>query len=277
MNGFWKVAVTILEAGLMLSPVGEAAVSNGLFDAASPETSALVLYEYKGEKVYRYAVYDRTEIRAVLDELDAAEAVPVEKDAAEAELPMYGLEIGTADGLGIRAGWSNGYLYLRDGTVYEFNYDFDALLEEHSDGQKWEFEDAAVIPCAYYMAQDENGWKRELLTMAEDVWYDLLPAELLEQTADSLTIQLKNDSESEWMYGSDFNLDVKLGNMWYDLPSEPSRNWGFTGEGIVLLPGASETRTYFLDMYGDLPAGEYRLNVEGTDGVTISCNFMIEE
>lgn len=58
---FCKVTITLLEAGMMLAFPGEAAVSNGLFDEASPETSALVLYEYNGQKANRYAVYDKTE------------------------------------------------------------------------------------------------------------------------------------------------------------------------------------------------------------------------
>lgn len=39
-------------------------------------------------------------------------------------------------------------------------------------------------------------------------------------------------------------------------------NWGFTDIAYILLAGEAQEKTFHLTMYGELPAGKYRLVTE---------------
>ncbi|MDE6595627.1 MAG: hypothetical protein K2K44_06430, partial [Oscillospiraceae bacterium] len=83
-------------------------------------------------------------------------------------------------------------------------------------------------------------------------------AKIAEQTENSVTVRYTNNGEKEWMYGEHYNLDVQLDGEWYDVPVQPG-NWAFTDVGIILPAGEIQSKTYDFFMYGDLPAGRYRI------------------
>jgi len=76
-------------------------LSNGLMEGASPNTSALALYYYNGEKVSCSYIYDSNTTKNILNKLDAVKATEVEnwslKDITQ---PIYGLWITATDGSG---------------------------------------------------------------------------------------------------------------------------------------------------------------------------------
>lgn len=265
-----KIIAFLLCTTLLLSLLGCGGAKNGsgsndLWAEGSPETSAMFLYTFDKDDGRALITFNQADEHDILDRLSAVNAIPVTDWTAEkVKLPVYGIEIGTMDGTGIVAAWSNGYLILRDGSVYEFDFDFAALKADY----EWEFSrdihSLSAMPCGRLLSQGPDGWIAPHMTPVEP----LTPPEgismvLKEQTADSLTVELTNGSNVEWCYGEHFSLNVLLDGVWYDVPVLDDKNYAFIDIGILLGAGESHEKTYNLSMYGTLPEGRYRLVVFG--------------
>ena len=235
-------------------------VSNGLMAGASPSTSALELNRYDGEKGYRSYIYDSKTTNNILKELDAVKAdVAPDWSLEDITLPVYGFWICATDGSGIFAAWSNGYWIAGDGTAYRFDFDFEQLEQAYQWEDGREFSDFSGFPCARYLTQDENGWHSMLLAPAEE------PAPpggitmaLGSWGKDEVSVTITNNSGAEWMYGEHYSLHVLLDGAWYTIPAIPG-HWAFNDIGLIVQDGEEQEKTYGLKMYGELPAGTYRL------------------
>ena len=86
--------------------------------------------------------------------------------------------------------------------------------------------------------------------------------EVIEQTENIITAELTNQSKLNWDHGTSYWVEVCLDDVWYAIPTV-SGNRGFTMELHSFPPGESETKKSYLDMYGKLPAGKYRINFQG--------------
>ena len=262
-----KKALAMLLCAVLILPLFGCGMSGGndLWNEASPGTSAMHFYVFDEEGGYGSITFDQTDEGKILDRLSAVDANPVSDWTAEkVTLPVYGIEIGTKDGMGIRAAWSNGYLLLRDGSVYEYDFDFSALESDY----KWEYSHAPVslsaMPCGRLLSEGPGGWIADHLSPAEE----LTPPEgismvLKAQTADKLTVSLTNHGDTEWCYGEYFSLQVLQDGAWYNVPVLDDKNYMFTDIGIILPAGESMEKSYSLSSYGTLPEGTYRLVVEG--------------
>ena len=80
---------------------------------------------------------------------------------------------------------------------------------------------------------------------------------------DKNKVEFKNESSSEYMYGSYYQLEVKKDGAWYE--AKPKVNFVWTAVGILIQPGQTNTEEYDLDVYGDLKPGDYRLAVGGIE------------
>ena len=218
------------------------------------------IYRYDGKMVIWSYIFDAPEIQSILSELDAVNATKTDKwSSDDITLPIYGLNIGATDGWGIFAAWSNGYWITQTGEAYKFDFDFAELAQKYPGDNVREFPDSSVMPCAYYLAQDENGWSSALLTPArEPNPPDFLTMALAVWHEDTVTVTIANNSDDDWGLGEYFSLDVQLDGAWYRIPTVPG-NWGFNDIGYALQGGKSQEMTYHLAMYGDLPDGVYRL------------------
>ena len=238
-------------------------ISNELMSGASPDTSALVLYTYDGDTVSRTFIFDSDAVKGILDKLDAVEAVESENwSLDDITLPIYGLEIGSMDGTTISTAWTNGYWITQDGAIYRYDYDFAELAQDDLWTDNTEFPSFAVFPCARILTQDESGWNRTLLTPIPE----LTPPSGVTMTLKSweenaVNVSIANESGTEWTYGEYYNLHVLLDGVWYDVSPVPG-NWGFNDIGYMMQEGETNDITYYLTMYGALPAGTYRLTVE---------------
>jgi len=241
----------------------ERTTSNGLMQNASPTTSALAFYTYNGEKVFLMFIYDSGTEQSILNKFDAVKATEAENWSLEdITLPIYGLEIGSTDGTSIFAAWSGGYWISQDGAVYSFDFDFTGIEQDYSWPDGDEFSSFSVFPCARILSQNESGWNSTLLTPAAE----LSPPKGITMTldaweGDAVTVNIINESGAEWSYGEHYSLQVLLDSVWYEIPSVPG-NWGFNDIAYIIHDGEKQDKTYNLTMYGDLPAGTYRLVAE---------------
>lgn len=233
---------------------------NTLMENASPGTSALALYVYDGETTTRGFIFDSAVENEILDDLASVSAKEApDWSPKQITLPIYGLEISDTEGWSINVAWSNGYWITQDGTAYRFNYDFEALEADYEWTSKDTWPTISVMPCAYYLTLDDSGWNSAILSPAKDVSApENVTAELISQTEEKLTVALTNTGTEEWCYGVYYYLDVLLDGTWYSVPATPG-NWGFVDIGIILPAGKTQNETYDLTMYGNLPAGQYRL------------------
>ena len=260
-----KVTARILCTAVLLCLCACGGKGNILFAEASPDTSSLELQYFDGTAGKSRMLYDAAAEKEILAELGKIRAKPVEDwSPAKVTYPVYGLSIGSADGEGIEAAWCDGYLLMRDGSVYEFDYDFGALAENYG----WEYlrdiDSAAELCCGRYLAEGAGKWYPIHMTKA--ILKDAPEGISMKLTAagrESLTAELTNDSGEVWCFGEYFSLQVRLYDEWYAVPTTPEHNWAFTDIGLLLDAGQTREETYLLMRYGDLPAGVYRLVVEG--------------
>ncbi len=260
---------------LLLFLLAGCAKKNTLLAGAAPEISALSLFHYDGETITRQLLFDAAQEQKLLD---ALARVPAKQDASwlptQATAPIWAFEISNKDGESLYGAWSDGHWITSDGAVYTFDFDFAALQSAYD----WDadttdtFSDFSVLPCARVMTRGEDGWHAELLTPAAP----LTPPEGISMTLTEfllpgkLTVELVNNSEEEWSYGKYFSVQALLDGVWYNIPPVPGA-WGFEDIAMLLPAGKTAEESYMLAMYGNLPAGTYRLVVEG-----LSAEFTIE-
>lgn len=249
-----------------------AAISpNGLMDGASPSTSALARYVWDGETVTRDFLFETPaveEVLALLDEIPVTEAA--DWTPALVTAPIYGFEISDTNGWPLQAAWSNGYWITDDGRAYTFAFDMESLSEFHWREQD-EFDTTTVLPCARILSRSEDGWYPALLTKAEEPE----PPAGITLTIDSIvdgeiTATFHNGGTETWTFGEYYGLEVKLDGVWYEVPTEGG-GWAFHDIAYELASIESGTLTYNLAMYGDLPAGSYRLVANG-----LTAEFIVE-
>lgn len=260
--------ITVIAAALCLSLCLCACGGGGnaLLSAASPETSALMLYICSdGETVRRLTMYDTAAEREILDKLARVSAAPAAAwSARDVTTPVYGLEIGRNDtqpGF-LTAAWSNGCLILADGSAYKFDFDFAALETAYD----WrEAEHSLLIgslPCSRALSLCRGEWISSMLSPARE----LSPAEGISMTLDGanggeIAVTFRNNSGQEWSYGTYYHLEALLDGAWYAVPAE--MELAFTDIAILLPDGEARQERYSTAPYGTLPNGTYRFVAEG--------------
>ena len=245
---------------------------NDFLANASPETSALALYQYDGTEVTREFLFDTKEVKKAVKELSKVAI----KEAADwtpdkVTMPVYGVDIGGKDGCTVFGVWSNGYWITEEGAAYEYDYDFGKLVHDY----KWEspdsFTNVTVLPCARHLMLKDGKWYPQIMSPAPEKDAPVgIALTIAGQTTDMLTAEIENNSGNEWFFGEYFSLEVKVEENWYLVPPVPG-NWAFHDIGLILSSKDSTEMEYHLRMYGELPAGEYRLVVE-----ELTAEFTIE-
>ncbi len=239
-------------------------MSNGLMEGASPNTSALALYHYNGERASCSYIYDSNTTKSILNELDSVKATEVENwSLNDITQPIYGLWITATDGSGIFTAWSNGYWISQVGKVYRFDFSFADLEKKYPWSDKQEFFPFADFPCARFLTQDESGWNSMLLTPAAELEPpDGVTMTLESWDQDTVKVNITNNRGTDWMYGEHYSLQLLLDGVWYEIPAMPG-HWGFNDIGLIVQAGEKKNKTYHLTMYGELPSGTYRIAAYG--------------
>ena len=266
-----KIIAFLLCTALLLSLLGcekkstEGTGENHLWDEAAPEMGVMKFCSFDKNGGQCLSTFSDDTKNAVLNRLSAVTAQPVNDwTANKVKLPVYGITIPTDDGWGIHAAWSNGYLILRDGSVYKFDFDFSALAKDYQwPNEKHTINSLAGMPCGRLLSEGPDGWIAKHLSPADQLTApEGIAMTLKEQTDEDITVELTNHSGTEWFFGEYFSLQVLLNDAWYNVPVLSDRNYGFHDIAWLLSAGKTQAKTYNLSMYGDLPAGTYRLVVE---------------
>lgn len=263
-----KNALLILSCLLLTSCSGE---PNVLFDAASPESSVLELYVYDGERITDFYISNDTMETEILESLSEVAAERTETSTEDVTLPIYGFSMGTEDGMGLMMAWSNGRLYDRDGSVYDFDFDFEALFEKYGFEELWSGEGILAMPCVRSLVLDENGWNVSLMTEAEETASPEGIELTIEYDGERINATYRNNGTEAWGFGAYYFVQVSLDGKWYTIPTTSDMNWGFVDIGYELEPGGEWDETYLLDMYGELPSGLYRFAAYG-----LTAEFTVE-
>ena len=260
MRAQLKIFLVILLSAVVLFTVACSATSNELMEGASPSTSALALFRFDGEVVTREFIFDASTTQQILDELSSVRATELESwSLDDITLPMFGFWIDTGTGASINVAWSNGHWITQDGRAYSFDFDFEQLQQDYDWTSRDTFSSFALFPNARLFAQNDNDWDSRFLTPAPPIVApDGISMHLNSWGSDTVSVDITNSNDVEWMYGQGYVLHVLLDGRWYEVPTA-GESWAFTDEGLIVRPDETIEHIYHLQMYGDLPAGTYRL------------------
>lgn len=243
------------------------AKGSGLLSNASPETSALTLYRYDGEQVTSRTVYDTARVQAIIDELNALEAKPLDSGALEDwTLPCYGLWIGGRDGMDNLVAWCGGVWLDQNGNVWRTEADFKSYWKQLEKEDEETGLTVLNFPNAGLMgAYDQRFWKPAgKAEPAPDAGGRIthLPLGMdmtVEDVTDGIaTVRIDNQSGYVMSFSEYYSLQKEVGGMWYELPVTKT-NIGFIDIAYELQDLEQATVTCDLTIFGDLSPGRYRL------------------
>jgi len=231
-----------------------------LLKDASASTSAMVLWKNDGSGTTASWLYNQEEEQEIVDYINGTHpGNAVKVDASSLKGNMYGIEIGRTDGTFTGFVWKDGYVFDNDGSVYKTDIDFDMI-------EKYQWQDKnkmslSSFPNMYYIARHNGRWNKNYLEPGKKLQSSGLKLKLKEIKGNSLELRLKNTTKKTLSYGEYFSIQVKLGGRWYDIPAK--EDLAFIDIAYILNAGKSVKKTYDISAYGELPAGKYRIVVEG--------------
>lgn len=206
-----------------------------------------------------------SEISEILSIISAEPAEKAENwSGSMVKAPIFGISAVDANGWAFEGAWTNGYWINQYGEAYRLDLDIEQLKRRivqyetksiHKNGS------IAWLCCGTHLCKDENGWIAEYLLPSDGLSEapENISAEISRQTENSVTVTYANSGKWDWTYGEHFSLSVQLGGVWYDVPEKPG-NWLFNDIGYNLEAGRVCEMTYDFHMYGELPAGHYKIS-----------------
>lgn len=253
---------------------------NSLFADVDPENGVFTLTVSDGttSKLLRLSndTSTKNDLISALSKVTAKpfSGAPHDVPTPTADSPTYVLSAYTKGGSDFSVLYSGGYLVTSDGSVYEFDFDFASVPEKYSFTEDRTLNSAAT-GFESILARDGDGFDASRLVSHEDYMSDYglnYPAAPNGITASfvslddndgkpAVTVEISNDTDSEFSFGKYYILEVSVDGRWYVLPSLPDRPVMVEDIGIGLAAGKSMEMTYSLWNGGDLPAGSYRMTL----------------
>lgn len=255
-DAFYDILFNCIRTGTKKDP------KNPVWNEASPETSALTFYTCNGKTITSQLLFNTAQIREIIILLSSSCGEPVENwTADDITLPIYGIEISKKNGTPLKAVWTNGMLILNDGTAYNFDHNcYD--WEDKYDFENKHFNNTASLPCADYILKTGDGWNYDLMTEEQPRKQpDGIEIEIISISENEITAKFINNTDSEWTFGTYYQMQTEHNGKWYDIPTKSDMNYTFTSIAYTVLPHSeSIEQTYSTEMYGKLPDGHYRLS-----------------
>lgn len=266
------LATVILIMSIIVTACGAHPAAE-LLSNASPETSALTLYYYDGERMLSRTLFDTARTRAIIDDLNALEAAPLDSDALKDwTLPCYGLRIGGKDGMENLVAWCDGVWLGQDGNVWQVAAEFEAYWDElegesEEDGQSvLAFPNAGLLGVYDLRFLEPAGEAEPAQDAGEDEGIAHLPLEMymtVQDVTDGVaTVLIDNQSGDVMSFSEYYSLQKEIDGMWYNLPIAKT-NIGFNDIAYELQDLEQATVTCDLNIFGDLSLGRYRLVKDG--------------
>ncbi|MBQ6733414.1 MAG: DUF4362 domain-containing protein [Lachnospiraceae bacterium] len=237
-----------------------------MLENASPENSAMCFYRFDGETTYVKWLYDQTEEKRIIKEINKLPTVSGEPSLLS-DWPdtCYGISIRDKDGYDIWLSYGNGIWLVKGGRVYTAEYDLAGLYERIDTEEDWLSKDGSAIPNAAILAKYNANYYGK--TGDEDINQSIRMT-FLDLDGTVATVRLDNLTETEVTYGEPFTLDKEIDGEWVKLPVAMS-NYSFISVANILQTGDSAEAKCDLIMYGELEPGRYRIEKENTYAVFI--------
>ena len=222
-----------------------------------PLDSSATLVVSDGQSVTWKLIYTSEDMRALRRAVSNAKAASVEGwTVPEDPWPAYGLTVhGTMSDF--EAVFLDGVWVDNEGRTLKMDLDFEELWESLP-GDEHTRQGISTLPCRRELALQSGQWDPRFLVESttapiEDVAMELELRDL------SWTVTNEGEYELEHGNGGGAGLQVCLDGRWYGVPMVTGNHYAVTAEAYMLRPGKSYSSTLFLEGYGELPAGEYRL------------------
>ena len=231
-----------------------------MLENASPETSAMAFYYFDGENTTVKWLYDVAQEQKIVANINKLMTKSVANTrVADMKVPSYGIAISDKDGSEIWLTYSNGLWLLKDGSVYEADYDFKTLYDSVPDTDLDTMEGGINMLNSAILGQYDVSYYEKVEDMTST--RDGVTLSVTSVKDNIVTVKIQNDSDQDFFYSQYFTLQKEIDGSWYKLPVRLS-NYGFIDIGIVLEPHKNATEKCDLTMYGELDKGHYRIEKE---------------
>ena len=210
-----------------------------MLENASPENSAMCFYRFDGETTYVKWLYDQTEEKRIIKEINKLPTVSGEPSLLS-DWPdtCYGISIRDNDGYDIWLSYGNGIWLVKGGRVYTAEYDLAGLYERIDTEEDWLSKDGSAIPNAEILDKYNANYYGK--TGDEDINQSIRMT-FLDLDGTVATVRLDNLTETEVTYGEPFTLDKEIDGEWVKLPVAMS-NYSFISVANILQTGDSAER-----------------------------------
>ncbi|MBR6405521.1 MAG: hypothetical protein IKS18_04905 [Lachnospiraceae bacterium] len=233
---------------------------NAVFRNMTLEGSALSFFDMEDGTSYRNrTTFDADKEGEFLKALSSTKATPVENwSFQDMTYPVYGFYLIDSDRFMQQFAWSNGILFTEDGKKYKFDFDFAAVTADYPFKSTATLTNLAGFPCARQFMQLGDSWNTKFMSIGQepenryDVAYEIVS---LDQKY--LTVRFTNHMDDAYTYGEYYALQVLVGDSWYEVP--PFMSVTVHDLAYVLSPEQSRELSYWIEPYGELPAGHYRV------------------
>lgn len=262
-----RVIYILLVFCLLLSLTACGRRDNGLFvyDSADARPTAVQLFVCgENGKLNACTLGSVSDTRKLVEQLSKVRATEVPDWSLETiGYPIYGMCFTSRNGQEYDAVWTNGCWIDGEGQAWRFDYDFETMRSDYAFEPDKSGVTMAELPCVRYLAEGNEGWNSAFMTPAHELDAPVgITMTVDSYTPAELTATILNDTDEYWEYGEAFSLQVLLENQWYHVPRYRHRV-AVNAIAYLVEPNSSRTGIKPLSLYGELPAGTYRLVVEG--------------
>lgn len=231
-----------------------------MLENASPETSAMSFYYFDGENTIVKWLFDLKMEQKIIDDINKLKTKSVANTrVADMKVPCYGIGISDKDGFEIWLNYSNGLWLLKDGTVYEADYDFKALYDSVADTNLDTMEGGIHMLNAAILGEHDIRYYEKVEGMSNS--RDGVTLSVIAVEGKIVTVKIQNDSDEDFFYSEYFTLQKEIDGFWYKIPVRLS-NYGFNDIGLILQAHEISEKKCDITMYGELDNGHYRIEKE---------------
>lgn len=183
--------------------------------------------------------------------------------------------------------WTNGYLITEGGDVYKCDMDFDPIIKESLNFRKdkYDRELTAATGAFRNLAMANGEWNKDLLKPTTPEMLktaDNVKAKAVREFEDErgkwVTIEFDNYSDKDWKFSHSHFLSIEIEGAYYSIPSDPVFDTyaiGTMSYQYAALKHDTTTQDYRLNVYGEIPPGDYTLLVPAESG-SDRCYVMVE-